>query len=197
MNDTTSVISDVASHVMSFVRAEKTKQFLHSQYQSALKANKIKELISASKPPIQQFFEVLQPTNQSSTPAIQINLSETEADQRVWIVPTVTKSHKSTKSGLVDRLAQALVNPALAENVAHNLSERSVAIAVCVLAATVERILQTMTDLNEREMAQQIVNAIDAPLTPKVPSTNIKLVNKLPTNLDTSRVYYLRPDSAS
>ena len=195
MNDS-SVLSDVASHVMTFVRAEKTKQYLHGQYQIALKANNTKDLISASKPPIQKFFEVLHPTAVAqSVRAIQINLSENE---NVWIVPTVTKSHKSTKSGLVDRLAQALANPVLDEKVAQNLSQRSVAIAVLVLAAAVEQVLNNnMTDLNEREMAQQIVNSIDTPLTPKPPTTNIKLVSKPPTNLDPAGVYYLRPDSAA
>ena len=193
MNDT----SVLATHIMTFVRAEKSRQFLFAEYQKALKVNKLRQQITESKPPIQEFLKVLNPTASSvpeSVPAIQVNLSESETDNCVWIVPTITKSHKSTKSGLVDRLSQALVNPDLAEGLAQTLSARAVAVAVFVLAAAVDTCLSSnMLDMNEKDLAQQILNSLETPAKP--PTSSIKLVSKLPSNLDSGRVYYLRPDA--
>jgi hypothetical protein len=188
--DDPAVVRELASHVMAYVRAEKGRQYLYAEYQKALKVNDTRKLITESKPPIQEFLKV---TNQS-VPAIQINLSETETENCVWIVPTLTKSHKSTKSGLVERLTQALVNPEMAEGVAQTLSPRAVNVAVFVLASIVDQILHTnMSDVDEREIAQQIANTLDTPVKAKTPTPGIKLVAKPPDNLDLTRVYYLKP----
>ena len=188
----TNYLSALIPHVMSFVQAEKERLYLWREYQKALKVHDIKRKLTDHKPPIRDFLKELN-QDVKSMPAIQIDITDTETPDCMWIVPTMKKpKKKSIGENLAILLEQALQQAELPPQ--SQISPRAMAIAVLVLGSRIEAVLSSMVDLNNQELAKHIVESMEDPLPTTITTSGIKLVSKAPVNVDPARMFYLRPD---